>query len=115
MSKENTKEENQISNKASVSFFKNILKTTKNNVGIDLGSAFTVSYVEDVGTVWNEPTLITLNTVRNQVVSIGKKARVMMGRTPEHYKVIQPVQEGVISDYEITTHYIEKCIKKDTN
>lgn len=79
-----------------------ILDTFTNQIGIDLGTATTVVYVENRGVIMREPTLVAVNTKTNQVVSIGKKARIMTGRTPPHISVVQPIQRGVIDDYEVT-------------
>ena len=78
-----------------------------NRVGIDLGTASTVVYVEGKGVVLTEPTLVAVNKKTEQVVAVGKKARVMMGRTPEHIDVIQPIQQGVIYNYEVTEQLFE--------
>ena len=94
---------------------KNISSKLRNSIGLDLGTAITVAYVDKVGLLWNEPTLISINTTRNQIVSIGRRARIMLGRTPEHYRVVQPIIEGVISEYEIATHYISSVLKTVQN
>lgn len=73
-----------------------------NRIGIDLGTATTVAHVDGKGVVLREPTLVAINKRTNQVVAIGRKARVMFGRTPGHIEVVQPVQRGVICDYEVT-------------
>lgn len=83
-----------------------------NQVGIDLGTATTVVYVEGKGVVMREPTLVAVNRRTDQVVAIGKRARQMIGRTPEHIEVIQPIQLGVIHDYEITEQLFEHVFRK---
>ena len=59
-----------------------------------------------------EPTLVAVNRRTDQVVAMGKRARQMIGRTPEHIEVIQPVQLGVINDYEITEQLFEHIFRK---
>ena len=83
-----------------------------NQVGIDLGTATTVVYVSGKGVVMREPTLVAVNKRTDQVVAIGKRARQMIGRTPEYIEVIQPVQLGVINDYEITEQLFEHIFRK---
>ena len=83
-----------------------------NQVGIDLGTATTVVYVSGKGVVMREPTLVAVNKRTDQVVAIGKRARQMIGRTPEYIDVIQPVQLGVINDYEITEQLFEHIFRK---
>ena len=88
------------------------LQTFGNQVGIDLGTAMTVVYMEDKGVVMREPTLVAVNKRTDQVVAMGNRARQMIGRTPEHIEVIQPVQLGVINDYEITEQLFEHIFRK---
>ena len=83
-----------------------------NYVGIDLGTATTVVYVEGKGVILMEPTLVAVNKKTEHVVAVGKKARVMIGRTPEHITVIQPVQRGVVYDYEVTEQLFEYIFRK---
>ncbi len=88
------------------------LSSLGNQVGIDLGTATTVVYVSGKGVVMREPTLVAVNKRTDQVVAIGKRARQMIGRTPEYIEVIQPVQLGVINDYEITEQLFEHIFRK---
>ena len=83
-----------------------------NQVGIDLGTATTVVFVGDKGVVMQEPTLVAVNRRTDQVVAMGRRARQMVGRTPEHIEVIQPIQLGVINDYEITEQLFEHIFRK---
>ena len=83
-----------------------------NHVGVDLGTATTVVYVEGKGVILTEPTLVAVNKKTEHVVAVGKKARVMIGRTPEHIAVIQPVQQGVVYDYEVTEQLFEYIFRK---
>ena len=83
-----------------------------NRIGIDLGTATTVVYVEGEGVILREPTLVAVNKRTGQVVAIGNRARVMIGRTPEHVEVVQPVQGGIICDYEVTEQLFEYIFRK---
>ncbi len=91
------------------------LGSFENQVGIDLGTATTVVYVGGKGIVMREPTLVAVNKRTDQVVAVGKRARQMIGRTPEHIEVIQPIQLGVINDYEITEQLFEHIFRKVQN
>ena len=83
-----------------------------NHIGVDLGTATTVVYAEGKGVVLMEPTLVAVNKKTEHVVAVGKRARVMIGRTPEHITVIQPVQQGVVYDYEVTEQLFEYIFRK---
>ena len=85
-------------------------------VGIDLGTANTVVYVKGEGIQIDEPTYVAINVKTDEIDSVGEKAREVVGRTALHTKIIRPLKNGVISDYEITekmlTSFLAK-IKKD--
>ena len=83
-----------------------------NDIGIDLGTANTLVYVKGRGIVINEPSIVAVNQKTGQVVAIGQQAKDMLGRTPAHIKAVQPVIDGVISDFEITSEMLAYLIRK---
>ena len=89
-----------------------ILGYFSNDIGIDLGTANTLVYVKGRGIVINEPSIVALNTKTGQVVAVGTQAKEMMGRTPPHIQAVQPVVDGVISDFEVTSEMLAYLINK---
>lgn len=87
-------------------------KLFSHDVGIDLGTANTLIYVEGQGIVINEPSVVAMNQKTGQMVAIGNEAKKMVGRTPGHISAIRPLTEGVISDFEITQEMLSYFIKK---
>ncbi len=83
-----------------------------NDIGIDLGTANTLVYVKGRGVVINEPSIVAVNTKTDQVVAVGQQAKDMLGRTPAHITAVQPVVDGVISDFEITSEMLSYLIGK---
>jgi rod shape-determining protein MreB and related proteins len=83
-----------------------------NDIGIDLGTANTLVYVKGKGIVINEPSIVAMNKKTGRVVAIGTQAKEMMGRTPEHIVAIQPLIDGVISDFEVTEEMLAYLINK---
>ncbi|HRH30603.1 MAG TPA: rod shape-determining protein [Candidatus Paceibacterota bacterium] len=83
-----------------------------NEIGIDLGTANTLVYLKDHGVVISEPSVVAVNQKTNRIVAVGAEAKQMMGRTPTHIKVIRPLVEGVISDFEITEEMLSYLINK---
>ena len=83
-----------------------------NHVGIDLGTATTMVFMNDKGVILQEPTLVAVNKRTEQVVAIGRKARMMIGRTPQHIEVVHPIQQGVIYDYEVTEQIFRYIFRK---
>ncbi len=96
-------------------FLKNIIRWVEkilyNNVGIDLGTSNTLIYVEGKGIIYNEPSLVALNKKTGKLVAIGGKAREMYGKTPQHIKLVQPLVDGVISDFEITEELMRHLVR----
>lgn len=82
------------------------------DIGIDLGTANTLVYVKGKGVVINEPTIVAINKKTGQLVAIGETAKSMQGRTPGHIEVVRPLNEGVISDFEVTEEMLAYFINK---
>lgn len=89
-----------------------ILSLFSNDIGIDLGTANTLVYVKGRGIVINEPSIVAMNQKTGQVVAVGSQAKDMLGRTPAHIVAVQPVIDGVISDFEVTSEMLAYLINK---
>src|ERR1700761_4711815 len=83
-----------------------------NDIGIDLGTANTLVYVKGRGIVINEPSIVAVNQKTGAIVAVGIVAKEMMGRTPAHIVAVQPVVDGVISDFEVTAEMLGYLINK---
>lgn len=83
-----------------------------NDIGIDLGTANTLVYLRGRGVVINEPSIVAVNQKTGQVVAIGKQAKEMLGRTPGHITAVQPLVNGVVSDFEVTEEMLAYLINK---
>lgn len=84
------------------------------DIGIDLGTANSLVYVKDKGVIINEPSVVAINQRTKQVLAIGEEAKKMVGRTPAYIVAIRPLQDGVISDFEITEQMLRYFIQKTT-
>ena len=89
-----------------------ILRLFSNDIGIDLGTANTLVHVKGRGIVITEPSIVALNQKTGQVVAVGQEAKNMLGRTPPHIVAIQPIIDGVISDFEVTSEMLAYLINK---
>ncbi len=89
-----------------------ILGLFSNDIGIDLGTANTLVYVKGRGIVINEPSIVAMNQKTGAFVAVGTAAKEMMGRTPAHIVAVQPVVDGVISDFEVTAEMLNYLIGK---
>jgi rod shape-determining protein MreB len=81
-------------------------------IGIDLGTTNTVVFTPGKGFVINEPTIVALSLPDNKVLSVGKDAKEMIGRTPGDICAYRPLKEGVIADYYITKAMLTYFIRK---
>jgi len=82
------------------------------NIGIDLGTANTLVYMEGKGIVLREPSVVAKNTHTGKVIAVGSEAREMIGRTPESIVAIRPMKDGVIADYDTTASMLKYFIEK---
>ncbi len=81
-------------------------------IGIDLGTANSLVYVKGKGIVTNEPSVVAVNMVTNEVMAVGSEAKEMLGRTPGSIAAVRPMQDGVIADFEVTQAMMKKLITK---
>ncbi len=78
------------------------------DLAIDLGTSNTLIYMPRRGIVLQEPSVVALH--QGTVAAVGKKAQRMLGRTPVGMEAVKPLQDGVISDYEMTRKMLEYFI-----
>jgi rod shape-determining protein MreB len=81
-------------------------------VGIDLGTANLLVYVEGEGIIFNEPSVIALEYDTGEVIAVGNNASKMIGRGHHGIKIVSPLNQGVIGDMLAAQKLIEIAIKK---
>ncbi|WP_390408258.1 rod shape-determining protein [Lacticaseibacillus jixiensis] len=82
------------------------------NIGIDLGTANTLVYVDGKGIVLHEPSVVAKNTQSGEIIAVGEEARAMIGRTPANVTAIRPMKDGVIADYDTTAAMLKYFMQK---
>ena len=82
------------------------------DIGIDLGTANVLINVSGKGIVLNEPSVVAVDTTNDKVVAVGTEAYKMVGRTPGNIRVIRPLKNGVIADFDITGEMLNYFIEK---
>lgn len=92
-------------------FWKNLLSI---RIGIDLGTANTLIYIQDRGIMLNEPSVVAIQKIgnSNKILAVGAEAKKMLGRTSGNTKALRPLRDGVIADFEIAEQMIKYFIKK---
>jgi rod shape-determining protein MreB and related proteins len=85
-------------------------------LGIDLGTANTLVFLDKKGIVVNEPSVVAVSEETNEILAIGNEAKDMIGRTPESVIAYRPMRDGVIADYRVAEamlkYYISRALGK---
>ncbi|KUK67473.1 MAG: Cell shape determining protein, MreB/Mrl family [candidate division WS6 bacterium 36_33] len=83
-------------------------------LGIDLGTANSVVFVQGEGIVLTEPTVVAIDVNTYTVIAVGEKAKKMIGKTPENIVAKRPLRDGVIADSRVTEallrHFFDKAL-----
>lgn len=90
----------------------NLLNKFSKKIAIDLGTATVIIYESGKGIVLQEPSFVALDTNSDKVIAVGEEARRMLGRTPENIKVVRPLKDGVIADFEVAEMMLKSFLKK---
>jgi len=92
--------------------FNKLLGKFSQDLAIDLGTRNTLVYTKEKGIVINEPSVVAVNMRTNEILAVGEDAKKMVGKTPSHIKAIKPLNEGVISDFEVTEKMLKHFVDK---
>jgi rod shape-determining protein MreB and related proteins len=82
------------------------------DIGIDLGTAYTLVSVRGKGIVINEPSFVALDKRTREPIAVGARAKEMWGKNPKDILIVRPLRDGVISEYDITAQMLEYLIRK---
>ncbi|MFA6513751.1 MAG: rod shape-determining protein [Patescibacteria group bacterium] len=81
-------------------------------IGIDLGTTYTLVYLPRRGIVVNEPSVVAVSIADKKILAVGNEAKDMLGRTPDTIMAVKPLKDGVIADYRATEAMIRYFINK---
>ena len=82
------------------------------DVGIDLGTRYTLVYVQGRGIVLSEPSIVAIDDKTNKVVAAGNTAESTIERTPVNVVAKRPLKDGVIADFEATERMLSHFMRK---
>ena len=82
------------------------------DIGIDLGTATVLIYINGEGIALSEPSVVAVNHKTGKVLSVGEEAYKMLGKTPAYISAVRPLQKGIVCDYKVTEEMIQYFIKK---
>lgn len=83
-----------------------------NDIAIDLGTSAVKIYLEGKGIILNEPAVVAVDVEADEVVAVGDEAYRMIGRTSSKIDVVQPLCNGVISNFDLAQYLISHYLKK---
>ncbi len=87
-------------------------KLVTDSMAIDLGTASTIIAVKGRGIVLDEPSLVAINELSEEIVAFGQEAAEMTGREGRDVIVKAPLIGGVVADFERTKKMLAHFVKK---
>jgi rod shape-determining protein MreB len=81
-------------------------------VGIDLGTANSIVFVEGEGVALTEPTVVAIDVNKFTVIAVGREAKDMIGKTPDNIVAKRPMRSGVIADSRVTEALLKYFLNK---
>ena len=96
---------------------------SEQDMAIDLGTANTLIYVKGKGIVLDEPSVVAMkyqpgpagSQPKTDILAVGKRAKTMLGRSPQNITAIRPMKDGVIADFNVTEEMIKYFITEVTS
>ena len=85
--------------------------TLGRDIAIDLGTANTLIYVKGEGLVLNEPSYVALDSRTGHLLAVGAEAKRMAGKVPSSVRIVRPLKEGVIADFEVCERMLKEFMQ----
>lgn len=87
--------------------------SSANGIGIDLGSNNLVICLADEGIVLREPNCVLVDALDDEeIVSVGRDAKGMLGRAPSGVMLMSPVMDGAVTDEKLVTEIVTRLSEK---
>ncbi|MCI0383403.1 rod shape-determining protein [Streptomyces sp. CNQ085] len=80
------------------------------SVAVDLGAARTRVYLKRFGVIVDAPSAVAVNTRSGALIAVGAPAERMVGRTPEHIRVVRPVSGGTVVDIDMARRMLRALV-----
>lgn len=92
--------------------FSSLKKFVTDSMAIDMGTANTIIAVKDRDVVFDEPSLVAVNELTDEIVAYGTEAAEMQGREGRDIVVKAPLSGGVVADFERTKQMLSHFVKQ---
>ncbi|MHB2029885.1 MAG: rod shape-determining protein, partial [Acidimicrobiales bacterium] len=76
------------------------------DVALDIGTSHSRLANNERGILFDEPTMVAIDTNSGDVVDVGHGALELVGRTPRHVVVFRPFAQGATVDFDVTARLI---------
>jgi rod shape-determining protein MreB and related proteins len=76
------------------------------DVALDIGTSHTRLATAQRGVLFNEPTMVAIDTNTGDVLEVGHGALELVGRTSRHVVVFRPFNQGATVDFDVTARLI---------
>jgi len=82
------------------------------DLAIDLGTVHTFVAVRGRGIVINEPSVVAIDRNDGEVAAVGNEALEILGQSPEQVEIFPPMEDGVITDFDLAAKMLALYIRK---
>jgi rod shape-determining protein MreB len=82
------------------------------DVALDIGTSHTRLATNQRGVVFDEPTMVAIDTNSGVVIELGHGALELVGRTSHHVVVFRPFAQGATVDFDVTARLIEALFER---
>ena len=100
-----------LSKISSMMGFSSLKKYVTDSMAIDMGTANTIIAVKGRDIVFDEPSLVAVNELTEEIVAYGREAYEMWGREGRDIIVKRPLSGGVVADFEYTKKMLAYFVK----
>jgi len=76
------------------------------DVALDVGTGWTRLATADEGLIFNEPTIVAIDTRSGEVVELGFGALDLVARTSRHVVAFRPLSQGATVDFDVTARLL---------
>lgn len=87
----------------------------KTHVAIDIGTSKTRIYVERLGVIFDEATVLAVDYKTKKVVAVGDQAKKFIGKLSGSVSIKYPLKRGVITDMTILRTFLAHVLQKHKN
>ncbi|WP_381415404.1 rod shape-determining protein [Spiroplasma endosymbiont of Anurida maritima] len=80
-------------------------------LAMDFGTSKTIAYVSGLGVIFNGPSVLAYDNSKKKIIAVGEEALNMMDKTPPHISILEPLQNGAITDRGLAEAYLKRVFE----